>query len=67
MCCGTGRLLLDYLAQGIDIDGVDNSPEMLALCRPDAAAVVGISLARGSDRRLDHDIMKGRRPVGITA
>ena len=30
--CGTGRLLLDYLAQGIDIDGVDNSPEMLAIC-----------------------------------
>jgi SAM-dependent methyltransferase len=29
--CGTGRLLLDYLAHGIDIDGVDNSPEMLAL------------------------------------
>ena len=31
--CGTGRLLLDYMADGIDIDGVDNSPEMLALCR----------------------------------
>jgi SAM-dependent methyltransferase len=31
--CGTGRLLLDFLALGIDIDGVDNSPEMLALCR----------------------------------
>lgn len=31
--CGTGRLLLDYLALGIDIDGVDNSAEMLALCR----------------------------------
>ena len=30
--CGTGRLLLDYLAQDIDIDGVDNSPEMLAIC-----------------------------------
>src|SRR5438874_12192972 len=30
--CGTGRLLIDYLAQGIDIDGVDNSPEMLAIC-----------------------------------
>jgi ubiquinone/menaquinone biosynthesis C-methylase UbiE len=30
--CGTGRLLLDYLADGIDIDGVDNSPEMLAIC-----------------------------------
>ncbi len=31
--CGTGRLLLDYMAAGIDIDGVDNSPEMLAICR----------------------------------
>jgi SAM-dependent methyltransferase len=31
--CGTGRLLLDYLARGIDIDGVDNSPEMLEQCR----------------------------------
>ena len=34
--CGTGRLLLDYLAQGIVVDGVDNSPEMLALCRQKA-------------------------------
>jgi ubiquinone/menaquinone biosynthesis C-methylase UbiE len=30
--CGTGRLLLDYLVEGIDIDGVDVSPEMLRLC-----------------------------------
>jgi SAM-dependent methyltransferase len=34
--CGTGRLLLDYLRAGIDIDGVDNSPEMLARCREKA-------------------------------
>jgi SAM-dependent methyltransferase len=34
--CGTGRLLLDYLAAGIVIDGVDNSPEMLAICRAKA-------------------------------
>ena len=34
--CGTGRLALDYLQQGIDCDGVDNSPEMLALCREKA-------------------------------
>ncbi len=26
---GTGRLLLDFLAEGVDIDGVDNAPEML--------------------------------------
>jgi ubiquinone/menaquinone biosynthesis C-methylase UbiE len=34
--CGTGRLLLDYLAEGTDIDGVDSSPEMLDLCREKA-------------------------------
>ncbi len=37
--CGTGRLILDYLAAGLDVDGVDNSPEMLALCREKAAAL----------------------------
>lgn len=37
--CGTGRLLLDYLAIGIDVDGVDCSPEMLALCRQKAGAL----------------------------
>jgi SAM-dependent methyltransferase len=36
--CGTGRLLLDYLAAGRDIDGVDLSPDMLALCRRNADA-----------------------------
>ena len=35
--CGTGRLLLDYLAQGIAIDGVDNSPDMLDICRQKAS------------------------------
>ena len=34
--CGTGRLLLDYLMDGVDIEGVDNSPEMLILCRAKA-------------------------------
>jgi ubiquinone/menaquinone biosynthesis C-methylase UbiE len=31
--CGTGRLLLDYLSDGLQVDGVDISPEMIALCR----------------------------------
>ena len=35
--CGTGRLLLDYLAEGIEIDGVDVSPDMLAVCRAKAS------------------------------
>lgn len=34
--CGTGRLLLDYANLGIDVDGIDNSPEMLAICRAKA-------------------------------
>jgi ubiquinone/menaquinone biosynthesis C-methylase UbiE len=37
--CGTGRLLLDYMMTGIDIDGVDNSPEMLILCRKKASDI----------------------------
>jgi SAM-dependent methyltransferase len=37
--CGTGRLLLDYLAEGIEIDGVDVSPDMLAVCRGKASAL----------------------------
>ena len=37
--CGTGRLLLDYLAEGIDIDGIDNSPDMLELCQAKAQAL----------------------------
>ena len=35
--CGTGRLLLDFLADGVDIDGMDNSPHMLELCQKKAA------------------------------
>ena len=34
--CGTGRILLDFMQQGFDIDGVDNSPDMLALLRQKA-------------------------------
>jgi SAM-dependent methyltransferase len=37
--CSTGRLILDYLAQGLDVDGVDVSPEMLAICRRKAQAL----------------------------
>jgi len=34
--CGAGRLILDFLSQGIDIDGADNSPEMISLCKQNA-------------------------------
>ena len=36
--CGTGRLLLEYLRLGFQVEGCDNSPEMLSLCRQRAKA-----------------------------
>ena len=39
VACGTGRLLLDYLGEGIDVDGVDIAPEMIAICREKAQAL----------------------------
>jgi SAM-dependent methyltransferase len=33
VACGTGRLLLPWLHAGLDVDGVDVSEDMLALCR----------------------------------
>lgn len=36
VACGTGRLLLPYLRAGLDVDGCDISPDMLAQCRQKA-------------------------------
>jgi SAM-dependent methyltransferase len=33
VACGTGRLLIPYLQAGLDVDGCDISPDMVALCR----------------------------------
>jgi SAM-dependent methyltransferase len=38
LACGTGRLLVPYLRAGLDVDGCDVSPDMLALCRERAEA-----------------------------
>ena len=37
LACGTGRLLLPLLREGLEVDGCDLSPDMLALCRERAA------------------------------
>lgn len=60
--CGTGRLLLDYLGLGIDVDGVDASPEMLALCRA-RAAEVGLSPTLYEQRVEDLDLPRRYRTV----
>src|SRR5262245_28563016 len=36
LACGTGRLLLPLMHAGLDVDGCDISPDMLALCRAKA-------------------------------
>src|SRR5262249_49928907 len=36
--CGTGRVLLAGLAAGLDMDGLDNAPDMLARLRANARA-----------------------------
>jgi SAM-dependent methyltransferase len=37
--CGTGRLLLRFLRDGFDVDGIDTSPDMLEICRRKAVAL----------------------------
>jgi SAM-dependent methyltransferase len=54
LACGTGRLLRPLLASGLDVDGVDLSEDMLALCR-EAAARDGLEprLVRQAMHELD--------------
>lgn len=37
--CGSGRFLVPLAREGVDIDGIDASPEMLAACRRKAASL----------------------------
>lgn len=37
--CGTGRLLLGWIQDGLDVDGVDYSKDMLAVCEARASAL----------------------------
>jgi ubiquinone/menaquinone biosynthesis C-methylase UbiE len=39
IACGTGRLLVPFLRDGLSVEGVDASEEMLAICRTKAAHV----------------------------
>lgn len=60
--CGTGRLLLDYMMDGIDVDGVDNSPEMLALCRQKARAL-GLNPILFQQSMEDLDLLRRYRVI----
>lgn len=60
--CGTGRIILDYLAEEIDIDGLDNSPEMLAICK-DKAKKMGLSPTLYQQRMEALDIPRTYRTI----
>jgi ubiquinone/menaquinone biosynthesis C-methylase UbiE len=61
--CGTGRLLLDYLAEGIDADGVDNSAEMLGICAANAKRR-GLQAPALHQQQLEHlDLPRSYRTI----
>jgi len=62
--CGTGRLVLDYAEAGIDIDGVDNSPEMLAICRAKAEKLDLSPMLYEQDTSFRHILVDGRKLSG---
>ena len=56
--CGTGRLLLPWLADGVDCDGVDISPDMLRECRKRARS---LGLKPRLRRQAMEELHMGRR------
>ena len=54
IACGTGRLLLQYVAEGFDIEGIDLSPEMLEICaRKARESGLDVTLHRQTMQELD--------------
>ena len=64
VACGTGRLLLPYLRGGLDVDGCDVSPDMLAHCR-DAAAREGLSPNLYAQAMHELDLPRSYRTVFV--
>ena len=60
--CGSGRLLLPYLAAGLDVDGVDPSVDMIAVCR-ERAAEKGISPALYTQAMHELDLPRRYRTI----
>ena len=62
LACGTGRLLLPYLRDGLDVDGADVSADMLALCR-EAAEREGLSPRLYAQAKHELDLPRRYRTV----
>ena len=62
--CGTGRLLLPYLKSGLAVEGIDSSPEMLAILRAKAEAE-GLSPVLHEASMQDLDLGKKYRTIYV--
>lgn len=61
---GTGRLLLPYVRDGLDVEGVDSSAEMLEICRRKAAAM-GVDPTLHRQPMEDLDLPRSYRTVFV--
>ncbi|CAA9269667.1 MAG: hypothetical protein AVDCRST_MAG77-3128 [uncultured Chloroflexi bacterium] len=64
--CATGRLVLAYRAEGLDVDGVDVSPEMLEVCRAKAREQ-GISANLYEQRMETLDLPRRYRTIVVSS
>lgn len=62
LACGTGRLLVPYLGDGLDVDGADVSADMLAYCR-DAAREIGAEPVLYEQANHELDIPRSYRTI----
>ena len=62
LACGTGRLLLPYLRDGLDVDGSDVSADMLARCR-EAAEREGLAASLYAQPKHELDLPRRYRTV----
>lgn len=60
--CGDGEPLLDLVAAGLDVDGVDSSADMLERCR-DQAARRGLQVSLFAQRMEDLDLPRRYRSI----
>jgi SAM-dependent methyltransferase len=64
LACGAGRLLLPLLSAGLDVDGCDISPDMLAYCQ-EGAAKQGLSPRLFQQTMHELDLPRGYRTIYI--
>jgi SAM-dependent methyltransferase len=66
LACGTGRPLLTFVAEGLDVEGLDSSPDMLGRCLAKAASL-GLSVKLHQQRMESFEIDRVFRTIYCTS